>query len=612
MGLYAPRHSYQSYVDNYRYPLLSAPRSEIEELADLLTVDDEEEQGIKALIDNIRLGDYSDLTGTSPASPLPVRAYPAYYGLHVNEAIIDGESTNLDILANESGTKLRTKNPKLISLNDLTFMGVGIPGQNRRDGKRAKWSEDCGKALPHGTIKASRDKTTVYRAMEQFHHCDCKKCPNCLRYNTYVQAKEPSQRLMSFKKKLAQEGYLPAIYQVVLSPPQRDKDPLAVYRWLSKEGYEDLKKQALLILNDMLGALGGQLITHHFRQNGEDGLKYAGITGNDGDPRHWRLDTHFHALSVFDLAKFRPSITRDIYLKTGWVVKIVTPPGIEDPREALKQGKLKTLQQVENKMFYLLSHESIMETDDGTTLRGSTPFGGLTHRKLRNIWGPNRGPILKEGYTETDEEGRVLYWYDDLERFAPLGLENLAEVERVNSAFVYCDSRDYPELFSKLRELWESLSIPTKMERVKRRDRKTGEVRIVERPIGPAQDIPPADLWRVISSDNRFYTTFEPMAPPDLMRGPRVHLVDGLDLWTFRKDAEENDLYAPSKEYMEACLEADRREAEIMAELKASRDRYRIGSGSDCQHRDNPPEGAGQGPAIGGASPSGNDRRLCP
>ena len=487
-------------------------------------------------------------------------------------------------------------------------MGVGIPGQNREDGKRAKWSEDCGKALPHGTIKASLDKSTIYRAVEQFHHCDCKKCPNCLRYNTYVQAKEPSQRIMSFRNKLAQEGGLPAIYQVVLSPPQRDKDPLAVYRWLSKEGYEDLRKQALLILNESLGAYGGQLITHHLRQNGEDGLKFAEITGNDGDPRHWRLALHFHALAVFDLSTFKPRVTREIYLKTGWVVKIVTPPGIKDPREALKQGRLKTLQQVENKMFYLLSHESIMEADDGKTLRGSTPFGALTHRKFRNIWGPNRGPLIKEGYTETDEEGRVLYWYDDLERFAPLGLENLAEVERVNSAYVYCDARDYPELFNKLKEHWEALGIPTQRVKVKRRDRKTGEERIEEREIGPAKDVPPSDLWRIISSDNRFYTTFEPMASPDLMRGPRIDMVDGLDLWMFRKDAEDNDLYTPSKEYIEACLEADRREAELMAELQASRERIRIGTGSDSQLRINPPEGAGKGPALAGGSPSGNVR----
>ena len=546
----------------------------------MLTVDDEEEQGIKALIDNIRYGDYSDLT--SPGA-LPVRVYPAYYGLHVNEDHIDGDSTNfsnqLDILANESGTKFRTKNPKLISLKDLTFFGVGVPGQNREDGKRSKWSADCGRALPHGTIKVSLDKSTIERVMEQFHHCDCKKCPNCLRYNSYVQAKEPSQRIMAFREKLIQEGYIPEIYQVVLSPPQRDKDPLAVYRWLSKEGYEDLKKQALIILNDMLGSSGGQLITHHFRQNGEDGIENGEITGNDGDPSHWRLALHFHAISVFTKDRMDYiidyEVIRRIHNDTGWVVKIVTPPGPGRLRDKLSDARLKTLRQVEDKMFYLFTHESVMETDGGSIIRGSTPYGGLTHRKFRNIWGPNRGPIIKEGYTETDEEGRVLYWYDDLARFSPLGLENLAEVERVNSAYVYCDARDYPELFNKLKEHWEALGIPTKTERIKRRDRKTGQVRIIEKEVGPAEDIPPADLWRIISEDKRFYTTFEPVAPPDSMRGPRTDMVDGHDLWMFRKEAEDNDLYAPSKEYLEACLEADRREAEIEAQLKASLDQYR-------------------------------------
>ena len=76
--------SYQSYIENYRYPVLAALRSEIEAAADLFLHESEEEEKITALLHRIKCGGYSDLNPSSTLSD-QLRPYPAYDGVHVNE-----------------------------------------------------------------------------------------------------------------------------------------------------------------------------------------------------------------------------------------------------------------------------------------------------------------------------------------------------------------------------------------------------------------------------------------------------------------------------------------------------------------------------------------------
>lgn len=77
-----PHH--QKNIEDFRHPLLSAKRNEIEERAELFELMDDEEQNIKQLMDQIHKGRYSDLEEGSPYFD-ELRYYPASNGLHVNE-----------------------------------------------------------------------------------------------------------------------------------------------------------------------------------------------------------------------------------------------------------------------------------------------------------------------------------------------------------------------------------------------------------------------------------------------------------------------------------------------------------------------------------------------
>lgn len=455
-----------------------------------------------------------------------------------------------------------------IDLKDLHYGGVALPSQLKdAEGRPAAYRCSCGALLPHGEIKTSLDGQNIKRAKEQRIHCTSRLCPKCFRYNLFLDSEDYAQRIWALRQREARRGAVPVLYQVVLSPPKRHKDPLAVYRWTSKEGIDDLKKTAFLILRDMK-ALGGSLTMHHFAQNGEDGLNNAAITGNDGDPNNWRLALHFHALAVFDTIADVRKIS-EIAAKYGWVVKIVKNPDGSFCR-------IKTLDQLKNKLFYLQSHASVFMPDNGGRMMDSIAwFGSATHRSLREIYGPNKGPILKEGYTETDEEGRVLYWYEDLKRFVPIGLETLAEVEKVNSARIFVDAADYRECFARICGLADSLGIPLKYET--RKDSKGNKKTVC---VGPAEDLPPKDLYALISSDYRYLSTFTPFAEPDRMRPPRKDQIDGRYLWMFREEAAEIEDYKPSKEYLKACEEADQREAEFERQKREALARHKIGGGS--------------------------------
>jgi len=516
-------------------------------------------------LDRIKNGRYSDLD--DPTAPFygSVRVYPAYYGLHVNEehnkGVIVNFSQKLDVWINSASTDF-LKKPKLYDLDELHYFSVGLPGQNKDPvGRPISFKTSCGCRLPHGEIKVTLDDLDApFFAPEQFIHCASRRCPTCLRYNTFVDSDDEAQRVWALRDMYARRGYSAVIYQIVLSPPQADKDPLAVHRWTSREGFNDLKKQAVLILKE-LGTLGGSLTVHHMRENGEDGIENGEVTGNDGDPYAWRLALHFHALAVFDFA-FDLKKTAEIYYKTGWVVKLVINKGEFNEKKGQKfnlwnAARIKTLAQLKKKMFYLQSHASVMIPDDGgRALDSIIYFGGATHRKLREIRGPSGRPLYIEGYTEHDDKGNILYWYDDLARFAPLGLDTLAQVERANTARVYVDACDYGPCFKVIEDLKKTLGL-----------RK-------------CDDIPPADLWRTISQDPRFISAFEPMTDPPNMRLPKKEQLDGRDLWIFR-EAEHTDEYAQDVEYSSYCAAADEREAEYNAMKARALAKYTEKGGDD-------------------------------
>jgi len=490
---------YQRNIENYRYPLLSAKRSEIEERADLFISEDEEEQSIRQLFNQIHKGNYSDLVEGSPNFG-ELSYYPASNGLHVNEGH-KGLNAQIDLYTYSTGG-VRMRRLAVLA-EELSMMSVSLPGHNN-----GPCSPSCGKRLPHGDIKASLDKRTVKKAPEQFCHCNNNRCPICHRYHTFVKSDDYAQRLWATRDNLARRGYSPVCYQVVLSPPQRDKDPAAYLRWFSVEGLKDLRRMAVFILKE-LGSLGGCVVVHHFRQNGEDGIENAGTTGNNGNPYDWRVALHCHSLALFD-GYVDSSKIRGIYEKYGWTVKVVLPRK-KNGSSDWKDARIKSIQQLRKKLFYLQSHASIMTPDKGgRALDSITWFEGATHKRLREIYGPSKHPLMIEGYTETDEEGRVLYWYEDALRFAPMDLLTLAEVERINSARVFVDASDYEECSRIVRDLRKELDVPRN------------------------SSIPPADLWRVIGSDPRFITSFLPHAEPDSMRSPRADQVDGRELWVFR------------------------------------------------------------------------------
>lgn len=546
--LSASIYSYQGHLDDYRYRVLSKPRAEVEELADLFTVESEEDAGIKALLHRVKYGSYSDLSDPSAPFCGSVRPYPAYDGLHVNEdhnrCLSSTSNLSLDVWVDKSASNFR-RSPLTVPLEDLHLLTAGLPGHHRDAlGVPSPFKTSCGAELPHGSIKATLDGENLIRAPEQFIHCSSRRCPKCLRYNTFIDSDDSAQRVWADYRRECRRGALGAVYHLVLSPPQAHKDRLAVYRWLSKEGYDDLKKSAILFLKE-LGALGGAVVAHHFRENGEDGAENAEITGNDQNPDNWRLALHFHALAVFDRAQiFDFKKVAEISRRSGWVIKLVTsedPDAMKGGRVAdrLRASRIKTLLALKKKMFYLMSHASILLPDDGgRALDSISYFGGATHRRLRELYGPSGRPLYLEGYTQIDDEGRVLYWYNDLARFVPSGLEALAEVERVNSARVYVDAADYTACIEVIHGLRRDLHL------------------------SKGEDIPPADLYRAISSDPRFITAFEPMAEPQRMRPPRKMQLDGRELWIFREAPGDSDLYATCEDYRRYCQEADAREAE--------------------------------------------------
>lgn len=508
-------------------------------------MESDHERRINTLLTDIKRGKYSDLEADTPMSP-HVRRLSCYNGVHANESLIEGFTSTshptLDIWVTSSGDRFR-KSPATLGLDDLHFFGAGLPGQlAEADGSPRRRKPTCGKRLKHGWIKATADGESILGAPEQFIHCDSFRCPACLRYNVYVSSEDMAARISAARDNEARRGAAAAIYHVVLSPPQLKNDPMAAFRWLSQEGFNDLRRQAYIYLRQ-LGALGGAVVVHHFREDGQDGIEHAADTGNSGNPDYWRLGLHFHVLAIFDYRQMYDFGPRAAELSrvTGWTFKILGDNAgqkKDGQKTKIRDRQVKTFDGLKNLAFYVRSHASIMISDHGgRALESVTYFDGANHGRLREIYGPSGRPLIIEGYNQTDDDGRPYYWVDELARLAPLGLVHLAEVERANRGRVYVDKADYDACSREVADLRRRLGL------------------------SPAEDLPPADIWRLISSDSRYLYHFEPMNPDD-MRPPRRDLLDGRDLWIFYGDSPQDP------EYLAYCAEADAREAQL-AEDKA-------------------------------------------
>lgn len=87
----------------------------------------------------------------------------------------------------------------------------------------------------------------------------------------------------------------------------------------------------------------------------------------------------------------------------------------------------------------------------------------------------------------------------------------------------------------------------------------------------PKYDLDVAELWNLIRFDTRFITQFIPREDPDGLRNPRILQVDGEYMPRFAEELGQYEDVSP--EYAHYCAEADKWEAEVMEELRASRER---------------------------------------
>jgi len=497
--VFSRKPDYQTAINDFACRVLQMPYSEI--LARSIITKGEE--AIENLFFNIRHGEI--------LIPEGALSHPANIGLH---GLYVGLNGKFSILTNKSGL---LRKPIYMQSLDAQKLSVGLFGHGEIS------RPDCGKPLRHGKHKVTLDGEIVKEAPEQFRHCNNARCPICFRNYVYHKAFDTSEKLWATRSMLASEGFTPVCYQVVLSPPQPSKDSSCVQKFLTLEGFNDYKRMALYILNEELGSLGGMLVCHPFRENGEDGIKNGEITGNDGDPLHWRFAPHFHALALFDLTVPLQKIA-EISARTGWMIKFVS----SDPRE-IREGRISKIEEARDKMNYLLSHAGLIEIEGaGRRMDSIIEYGKATHRYIRRLTldGKNQ-PLLQEGHTDITDDGRTLYWLDDLRR---LHGENLAlcEVERVNASHVFCRAHDFDSCMAILQGLGEHPNV--------------------------------GEIWRAIKDDPRFITHFIPYS--DMPRNPRKLQVDGEQLWIFFGDDLE-DLYQSSEEYARYCEEAEARDREM-------------------------------------------------
>ena len=485
-------------------------------------------------------------------------------GLSEKKELLSGLSTK----NNGAGHRYKRKE-KHIKIKDLTRLSLDLPGHGEigRDEKGIK----CGRhSLKHGDIARTLDGSFVERRPEQFRHCCRMQCPVCGRKYCNDHAHNLAQTIWNTRDKLGRKGWTPMVYHVVLSPPQPD-NPEALLRAMTLEGWVDMRSEAVELLGE-LGALGGAILYHPFRENGKYGLQNGYKTGNDGDPDHWRLAPHYHGIVIFNGVP--PAWkTAEINARTGWVVKFKTPED-EDLRRndrEFSEARIRTLDDCEYLAGYIYSHAGVVFAEGHERRRKTVIYlSESTPRALRTITLRSGVELLRQGYTATfknperpEEPAQPLYW-DQLYSEISAGSSNLSEeeilrlseVELINSAIVQCDARDYEYCTSVIQEEYE-------------RQRELGLLHYVGRKADGSRtyDLDVAHLWRLIQGDPAFLTQFIPYDTPDGLRNPRLMQVDGEKLPQFVEDMALYEDVSP--EYAYYLNEADRREAEYLAEKRA-------------------------------------------
>lgn len=492
--------------------------------------------------------------------------YPAKGGFRISENSLYGLRGRICLNFSNAGARL-SKGPKYQAINELTPLYVGLPGQGEPG--RSREGIKCGKhALKHGDIVGTYNAELVIKKREQFRHCNNINCPICWVRYVKDHAHVASTLIWDTRDMLARQGYTPMVYHVVLSPPQ-GFEAANLIKASTYEGYVDLRAEANDILRQ-LGALGGALFYHPFRENGQDGLKNGEITGNDGEPLHWRIGAqHWHAIVIFNGI---PPLDRiaEIHKKTGFVINFRT---LDDkaPRgeDYLSNARIKTLDDCEYLANYLYSHIGVIKKIGGKKRLPALTYIENSHpSKIRTLELRHGVPLLLQGYTgravseDPDINGQVLYWRQlliDLPAMNPNlsedEIKRLSEVERINSGFVRCAAADYEYCKKAIEE--EAA-----------RQKALGLVHW----IGPASyDLDVKELWALIRGDPRFITQFMPMEEEGGLRNPRILQVDGEQLGYIFGTSDNAQL----SEYDLFVKEADMREAEYM-ELKArSLSRYK-------------------------------------
>lgn len=478
---------------------------------------------------------------------------------------------------NGAGHRYKRKTNR-IKIEDLTRLSIDLPGHGEigRDETGIK----CGKhSLKHGEYVRTMDGTYIEKRPEQFRHCCRMQCPVCGRKYCNDHAHDLAHTIWNTRDKLGRQGWTPAVYHVVVSPPQPD-NPEALLRVMTLEGWKDLRSEAVELLGE-LGALGGAILYHPFRENGKYGLQNGYKTGNDGDPDHWRLAPHYHGIVIFNGIPPVWEIA-EISARTGWVINLKTPED-EDIRRSdreFSEARIKTLDDCEYLARYLYSHAGVMFAEGhnrrcyiATYLNESNP------RALRTLRLRPGADLLRQGYIATyqdpahPEEPQVLYW-DQLYTTISAGnlylseeeILRLSEVECINSAPVQCAAADFDYCQSIIEAEYE-------------RQRGLGLLHLVgvKRDGTRTYDMDVRELWAIIRADTRFLTQFVPYDAPEGLRNPRLMQVDGEKLPQFVEDMELYDDVSP--EYARYCAEADRREAEYEAERSERLRRSSSGGG---------------------------------
>ena len=501
-----------------------------------------------------------------------MRSYlnPAKGGFRINEKLPIGLRTTICTKFNDAGRRF-SKVGRTIRYEDAEILYQGLPGQGEPG--RSPNGVTCGfLKLKHGDLAGTIGGEMIIEKREQFRHCSNIDCPICWGRYTREHSYKAADMIWSTRDKLAREGYTPVVYHVVVSPPQpRDFKGLAYSS--TRQGWNDTKREAYSILKE-LDALGGAMFYHPFRENGKEGLRNGSETGNDGDPEHWRYAPHFHAIAIFNVY---PPLDRikAIHDRTGFVINFKTIDDQDADSKSsnyLDASRVKTFDDCNYLANYLYSHIGVVKGDNSSRRLPTLTYIENSHPlRLRTIYLRQGVPLLRQGYVATADapgqeiDGQPLYWQKfliDLPANNPNlteeEIKRLSEVEVVNSAFVHCASYDFDDCKAAIMEEYQ-------------RQKDLGLLHHVG---NGKYDLDVAELWRMIRGDSRFITLFEPVEDPGGLRNPRIEQADGESI-PYLFGIDDADLYEASPEYDAFLREADRREAEIMAELRASRERGR-------------------------------------